>query len=421
MDESWLLRFAVILLAYSTLGLPAYLVIRYVKKRHANPGADDRRRNCLYDFLVRFSVGLDRESYLPVATDEEPAAADEPPESAPPVPGERKQFLKNCATFAVCFLGIQGTLIVMGLYQERLMTQGYRKTSTEGTTVLEKFGDTQFLMLMNRLFSMVIYGAYIFYNHRRQPPHVPPYYVHSFTSLSNTMSSWCQYEALKYVSFPIQTICKASKIIPTMIMGRLLRKERYSMVDYLCAFALAGGASIFFLASSNGHKSAPGAAADYSWVSGIILMVMYLSFDAFTPNWQKSLFDTKPKISKYQMIFGTSLFSAILCVVSLAEQATLFSSFEFFLNHEGFMQDVFLLSLSGAVSQMFIYTTIQKFGPIIFTIIMTVRQILSIIISTLYFGHGMTWIGIVGFVIVFASIFAGHCLKYQKKKAGASR
>lgn len=63
-----------------------------------------------------------------------------------------------------------------------------------------------------------------------QPPHAPPLYTYSFCSISNTLSSWCQYEALKYVSFPTQTFCKASKLIPTMVMGRVLRREKYAQV-----------------------------------------------------------------------------------------------------------------------------------------------------------------------------------------------
>ena len=35
----------------------------------------------------------------------------------------------------------------------------------------------------------------------------------------------------------------------------------------------------------------------------MILMAGYLLFDAFTLNWQKALFDTKPKVSKYQVGF----------------------------------------------------------------------------------------------------------------------
>ena len=46
-------------------------------------------------------------------------------------------------------------------------------------------------------------------------------------ALSNTFSSWSQYNALKFVSFPVQTIFKSSKIIPVMIMGRLLKGTVY--------------------------------------------------------------------------------------------------------------------------------------------------------------------------------------------------
>lgn len=41
-----------------------------------------------------------------------------------------------------------------------------------------------------------------------QPVHVPPIYLHSFASFSNVISSWCQYEALKYVSFPVQVVSR---------------------------------------------------------------------------------------------------------------------------------------------------------------------------------------------------------------------
>ncbi|NP_001380252.1 Adenosine 3'-phospho 5'-phosphosulfate transporter 1 [Caenorhabditis elegans] len=106
----------------------------------------------------------------------------------------------------------------------------------------------------------------------------------------------------------------------------------------------------------------------------MILMAGYLLFDAFTLNWQKALFDTKPKVSKYQMMFGVNFFSAILCAVSLIEQGTLWSSIKFGAEHVDFSRDVFLLSLSGAIGQIFIYSTIERFGPIVFAVIMTIRQ-----------------------------------------------
>lgn len=52
------------------------------------------------------------------------------------------------------------------------------------------------------------------------------------------------------------------------------------------------------------------------------------------------------------MMVGVNTFSAILCLVSLLEQGTFFSSFSFMLSHEGFSRDSFLLSISGAVGQV---------------------------------------------------------------------
>lgn len=77
----------------------------------------------------------------------------------------------------------------------------------------------------------------------------------------------------------------------------------------------------------------------------------------------------------FQMMFGVNFFSAILCAVSLIEQGTLWSSIKFGAEHVDFSRDVFLLSLSGAIGQIFIYSTIERFGPIVFAVIMTIRQV----------------------------------------------
>jgi solute carrier family 35 (adenosine 3'-phospho 5'-phosphosulfate transporter), member B2 len=47
-------------------------------------------------------------------------------------------------------------------------------------------------------------------------------YEFSFPSISNMLSSWCQYEALQYVSFPATTLFKSFKLAPVMAMGKIL-------------------------------------------------------------------------------------------------------------------------------------------------------------------------------------------------------
>ncbi len=46
---------------------------------------------------------------------------------------------------------------------------------------------------------------------------VAPPYAYAAISLSNVVATFCQYEALKHVSFPVQTLGKCAKMIPVMI------------------------------------------------------------------------------------------------------------------------------------------------------------------------------------------------------------
>ena len=117
------------------------------------------------------------------------------------------------------------------------------------------------------------------------------------------------------------------------------------------------------------------------------------------------------------MMLGVNGFSAILCLVSLLEQGTLFTSATFLLAHAGFARDVFLLSLSNAVGQLFIYVTIEKFGPVVFAVIMTVRQIFSIVLSTVYFSHSINFIGVIGLALAFGSLIVDSYFKFFSAKS----
>ena len=52
------------------------------------------------------------------------------------------------------------------------------------------------------------------------------------------LSSWCQYEALKYVSFPTQMLFKCFKLAPIMLMGKFLGNKDYPVYDYLVAIMI---------------------------------------------------------------------------------------------------------------------------------------------------------------------------------------
>ena len=84
-----------------------------------------------------------------------------------------------------------------------------------------------------------------------------PFYKYSFCSLSNILSSWFQYEALKYVSFPTQVLAKACKVIPVMLMGKAISGNKYPVFDWFTAAQLGVGTSIFLLSNDESKNSDP--------------------------------------------------------------------------------------------------------------------------------------------------------------------
>lgn len=158
----------------------------------------------------------------------------------------------------------------------------------------EKFRDSQFLVFVNRVLALVVAGVYIMVV--PQPRHRAPFYKYSFASISNTLSSWCQYEALKFVSFPTQVLAKASKVIPVMLMGKVVSNRTYPWHEYFTAGLLSLGVGTFLLAADPSAKVRPSTETTFA---GVIILIGYMAFDSFTSNWQSEVFRTY-KVSSVQ-------------------------------------------------------------------------------------------------------------------------
>jgi hypothetical protein len=110
-----------------------------------------------------------------------------------------------------CAMGLVVTFSIWGLVQERMLTQSY-----DGDFFEFSYG----LVFMNRLGGLVLSAILMAY--LKVPWVSSPLWEYSFPSVANMLSSWCQYEALKYVSFPTQMLAKAFKLVPVMYVHWLI-------------------------------------------------------------------------------------------------------------------------------------------------------------------------------------------------------
>ena len=76
-------------------------------------------------------------------------------------------------------------------------------------------------------------------------------YEFSFPAISNMLSSWCQYEALRYVSFPATTLFKSFKLAPVMVMGKILGNRSYPQYDYVIALTIGVGITMFMTSTDD--------------------------------------------------------------------------------------------------------------------------------------------------------------------------
>jgi hypothetical protein len=106
-------------------------------------------------------------------------------------PEGTKQEVIQRAVF--CAVGLIVSFCIWGLVQERILTKTYNG---------DFFENSYGLVFLNRLGGLVLSMFLMYYF---QVDWVSsPLWEYSFPSVANMLSSWCQYEALKYVSFPTQ-------------------------------------------------------------------------------------------------------------------------------------------------------------------------------------------------------------------------
>ncbi|XP_047968923.1 UDP-galactose/UDP-glucose transporter 5B-like [Salvia hispanica] len=313
-------------------------------------------------------------------------------------PSQLIHKLKDNALFKLSFAvtGIMSTLLIYGVLQEKIMRLPYGSNK-------EFFKYSLFLVFCNRISTSAVSAAVLLGSKKVLDP-VAPIYKYCGVSVSNILTTTCQYEALKYVSFPVQTLAKCAKMIPVMIWGTAIMQKKYTGKDYLFAILVTIGCSIFILFPTAGDIS-PYSRGRESTVWGVSLMIGYLGCDGFTSTFQDKLFKGYD-MDIHNQIFYTTLCSCMISFTGLILQGNLFLAIDFVSRHNDCFIDIIILSTVATISQFFISYTIRSFGALTFATIMTTRQLVSILLSCVWFSHPLSSEQLIGAVIVFGTIYS---------------
>jgi solute carrier family 35 (adenosine 3'-phospho 5'-phosphosulfate transporter), member B2 len=303
------------------------------------------------------------------------------------------------AGLSACAATIVASMLLYALLQERIMTRPYKVGGGDGGS--ESFMHSLLLVFANRIAATTVAGAVIVHSgDLRELANAAPLHTFVLVSLSNVVATSCQYEALKWVTLPTQTVVKSAKMIPVMFLGTALFRKRYAVIDYAAAAAVAAGCSAFILFGNIATTTAGKGDSNV----GLILMAIYLLFDSFTSTFQEKLFQGY-KMSIYISMLYVNFISALISFALLLSSGTLQESITFVIKYPQIFQDIALLSTSAVIGQVAITYTIKNHGALPYATIMTSRQFFTVFISNLVYFHGMNILQWLGAALVFSSLF----------------
>ena len=344
--------------------------------------------------------------------------------TGPPTPPLAEHSLASDARdLTICVVGVMASHLIYGFYQELLMTKSWGADPTDNSGG-EAFSNASFTTLLNRLCSLALavvaaVVGRVLSGERMLSWPAAPLWEYSVGALANNVSSVAQYSSLHFISFPTLVLSKACKMPPVMLVNVLVFRRSYRAFEYTGAFLVLMGAFFWLLYDSGSEDRHEDNFRATDTPSGILLVVLYILADAYASTWQGSIFNRGTSI--YPMFFWSNAWAVLFSSLSTFTTSEFANATAFLARHPEAWWALIPLSISSASGNLFLLYTIQRFGPLTFASIATVRQLLSSFISVAQFHHIVHLLQIVGLLIVFAALGMITRIKVHERSISAKR
>jgi adenosine 3'-phospho 5'-phosphosulfate transporter B2 len=203
---------------------------------------------------------------------------------------------------------------------------------------------------------------------------------------ANFIATFCQHWALYNIFFPTQTLMKSMKVVPVMLIGRLLRNRTYSYLDYAEGILITCLVSYFVYDFQLDYNFSAGGAPHV--MLGIFLMLGYIVADSFTSPLEDYIFQIH-ELDAGQMLLGMELLSGMIAWIALICSGQLLPALQFIYANPSILAPLCELILAAATGAYTCIVTVKLFGPAVFVLLMMSRQTLSLVISVGFFNHNI--------------------------------
>jgi UDP-galactose transporter B1 len=197
-----------------------------------------------------------------------------------------------------------------------------------------------------------------------------------------------------------------------MAFGIALGKK-YPLRKYVNVMIITCGVALFMGGgSSTKADSGDDSSSADSTLIGALMLSLSLCFDGATGAYEDKLMGND-HVGPFDLMFNIQLGKSVISFIALVAMNEL-GNFVDTLKDGVFV--LFLLGLTGAFGQVFVFLTISKFGALNCALIGLFRKMLSLILSLVLFGHSLNAIQTVGLALSLTAMIANFYDKGSKKK-----
>ncbi|CDK27019.1 unnamed protein product [Kuraishia capsulata CBS 1993] len=311
--------------------------------------------------------------------------------------------MQNIGWLVICVGGIYASFISWALLFERISTRGY------GPDESEFFKAPLLINGVQSLFACLVGSVYLSLKTKKFQTPLSflgnPEILKSFATIAvtQTISSPIAYCSLSHVSYLTYLLAKSCKLIPVMLVHKLIYSRSFPLFKYFVAFLVTVGVSVFTL--GNG-KAKPGS-NDGNTLLGMAFLVISLFMDGLTNSTQDNMFKKKLGVTGAHLMSGLNFLACGLSLVYVILFTTeLQDSARFIVNYPQVLHDILVFAVLGSIGQIFIFITLEKFDSIVLVTVTVTRKMLSMLFSVFLFGHDLSLLQWVGVACVFGGISA---------------
>ncbi|KAK4942387.1 UDP-galactose transporter [Elasticomyces elasticus] len=336
----------------------------------------------------------------------------------------------------ICVSGIYASFLTWGLLQERITTTSY-PADDSAQAQQEYFRFPIVLNTIQALFAFTSGSIYLLYKTKsfKILPARAALVPLTLVTLTTTLASPFGYASLAHVDYLTFVLAKSCKLLPVMALHVTLFRKRYPLSKYLIVLAVTSGVALFTLY----HPPKPGKPASRktqsSSIYGLTLLGINLLFDGLTNTVQDHIFQSPHRYGKTsgpQMmvilnLLGTLLMSAYLLVMphippsiipafAKTDANELANAMGFLTRHPAVFYDMLGFAACGAIGQLFIYATLERFSSLLLVTVTVTRKMLTMVLSVVWFGKSLShgqWMGV---GLVFGGVAAEALIQQREKK-----